>query len=249
MLDVVDLTAAEALVAVFVIVIAGYVRGLTGFALSAVVVAGMSFALDPVEAVPLAVSFEIGASILQGPSISRAVHWRRLAILLVGAVIGNPIGVAILTNAHAGVLRPVTYGTLLVLTVALLVLTRQVVAASDSAFFVVGIVAGVVNGATALSGLVLVLAMSAMAIAAIEMRSTLIAYFFATDLALITYLFARGDADGTTLKRVVIGLPLLAAGILLGTRGFHRTTPEAFRRITLGILIVVSLVGLGRAAF
>lgn len=248
MLDAVDLSGGEATWAALVVLSAAYVRGLTGFALSAVFVAGMSFVLDPVEAVPLALCLEVAASTIQGRSIRDDVDWRRLGVLFAAAVVGNPIGVLILTSADPEILRGVTFGVLFILSLALLRTGEGSVVPTLSLFFGIGVVAGVVNGATALSGLVLVLAMSFLTITPIEMRSTLIVYFFVSDLAIIVLLAATGETDTELLMRTLLALPLLGLGIWAGSNAFRRTTPETFRRITLGLLIAISLAGLVRVA-
>ncbi|HDH02942.1 MAG TPA: sulfite exporter TauE/SafE family protein [Actinobacteria bacterium] len=241
-----DFTAAEAGFAGAVLALAAFVRGYSGFGFSAVLVAGLTFLIEPVAAVPLAIVFEVVASVFQAPSIWREVRWRDFWVLLASAVVGNPIGVALLTRADGDVLRSVTFAVLLVLSLAMLVSHRGRLVSTPVLLFTVGIVAGVVNGATALSGLVLVLAISFTTIAVAEMRATLIVYFFASNAVVIGLLAVDGSIAGSLWNRVTVGLPLLAVGIFVGSKVFRRSTPESLRRGTLGLLIAVSAVGLVR---
>ena len=211
-------------------------------------VAGLSFVVDPVEAVPLAISFEVFASVLQARSVRSEIRWSDFRTLLIAAIIGNPIGVIILTTVDAEPLRAATFGVLLVLSGALLLRRTARIEPTALLVFTVGVVAGVVNGATAMSGLVLVLAMSFIAIPAAELRATLVAYFFASDLLVIALLAIRGDIDETLVWRIVAGLPILAVGIMVGSRWFRRSTEAAFRTVTLGLLVAISIVGLLRLA-
>ena len=248
MVTALGLSVGEVIFASFVLLLAAYVRGLTGFALSAVLVAGMSFIIDPVDAVVLALAYEVSASVIQGRSVWGEIRWRYLWVLLGAALVGNPAGVAILTTVDADILRTATFVVLTAMSLGLLLRHRAVLAPTLWTIFVVGVIAGVVNGATALSGLVLVLAMSFMTISPAEMRSTLIAYFFGSNLVVVGLLGIRGDVDGTTLWRLLAGLPILAVGILVGSSTFRTTSPERFRRITLALLISISIVGLIRVA-
>jgi len=243
-----DLTVGESLFAAVVVLAAAYIRGLTGFALSAVLVAGMSFVIDPVEAVTLALAYEVAGSTIQGRSVWSDIKWRHLWVLIAAALIGNPVGVAILTTVDPDLLRAATFSVLAVVSLTLLLRHRATIAPTLPLFFAIGVAAGVVNGATALSGLVIVMAMSFMTISPVAMRSTLIAYFFISDIAVLGLLGARGDIPGTAVARLALGLPLLAAGIFVGSSTFDKTPPERFRRITLGLLIVISAVGLTRLA-
>jgi len=241
--------------------LAALIRGYSGFGFSAVLVAGLAFVIEPLAAVPLAIAFEVVASLLQGSSIRSEIRWRDFRILVAAAVVGNPIGLAILVAADADTLRAVTFGVLLILSVGLLVGAnrrlpaptsklatdgRRAGQSSVALFFVVGVVAGVVNGATAMSGLVLVLAMTFMMIAAAEMRATLIAYFFASNLFVLLYLFWTDEIGSALLWRLMLGLPLMAVGIAVGSKAFRNASVESFHRVTLGLLVAISLVGLLR---
>ena len=246
MLSWLELGAGEAVFAAVVLLVASYIRGFSGFGFSAVLVAGMAFIIEPVAAVPLAIGFEVVASIVQGQSIRHEIRWRDFSILLAAAVVGNPIGVLVLTTADPDVLRGITFAVLLVLSSALLFRRTPRTAPTAMLVFAVGTIAGVVNGATAMSGLVLVLAMSFVAISPADMRATLVAYFFASDLVVLGLLLARGDLDDELFWRVAIGIPLLVAGIFVGSHVFRRATDASFRRLTLGLLVTISIVGLAR---
>ncbi len=246
MTDLLDFGLFEVLGAGIVLLIASVVRGYSGFGFSAVLVAGMAFFVDPVEAVSLAIGLEVLASVVQASSVWDDIEWRRLGVLVAAAVVGNPIGVLILTTVDADPLRAVTFVTLAVLTVGVLAGKTLTVPATLSAFFVVGVVAGVVNGATAMSGLVLVLAMTALRVAPAEMRGTLVAYFFASDIAVLALLWWRGELDEVYAWRILISLPLMTIGVLIGSRAFAGTSVESFKRVTLALLLVISIVGLVR---
>lgn len=246
MLSSLDLSAGEALFGAGVLLLASYVRGYSGFGFSAVLVAGLAFVIDPIAAVPLAIAFEVVASVVQGRSVWAEIRWQYFWVLLAAAVVGNPVGVWILTTADQDALRAATFIGLLALSLGLLLTHQGAVVPTTALFFAVGTVAGVVNGATAMSGLVLVLAMSFMVISPAEMRATLVAYFFASDLVVLAILAVQDEIDSALLWRIAIGLPLLALGILVGSRAFKKASPESFRRATLGLLMAISVVGLAR---
>jgi|TARA_R110002110_G_scaffold91535_2_gene238338 uncharacterized membrane protein YfcA len=211
--------------------IALFIRGYSGFGFSAMLVAGLAFVVEPLAAVPLAIAFEVAASIVQGRSIRHEIRWKDFWTLRVAAIIGNPLGVLILTTVDGDRLRGATFGVLFVLSLMLLFKRTARLEPTTDLVFGVGVVASVVDGVTAMSGLVLVLAMSFIVISAAEMRATLVAYFFASDLVVLVVLGVRGKPLDELFWRVMLGLPLLAAGVhYLGCR--HRpidhlsTAPE-----------------------
>lgn len=239
-----DLSNLELGYALAVLLVASYVRGYSGFGFSAVLVAGLSFVMDPIEAVPLAIVFEILASVVQGQSVWHDIRWRDCALLVLAAVIGNPIGIRLLTGLDQDLLRG---GTLLALLLLTSLLLRERAARLDPpswAIFAVGVFAGIINGATAMSGLVIVLAMSFTVIQPAEIRATLVAYFFASDLFAVLALGERDELTGTLFARAGLGIPLLAIGIFAGTKTFRATSVESFRRATLAMLFAISVVGL-----
>ncbi len=248
MIDVLGLSGGEAAAAFTIVLVASVVRGYSGFGFSAVLVAGLSFLIDPIEAVPLAIGLEVLASMVQGRSVWDDVDWRRFGALLAAAIVGNPVGVWLLTTVDAEPLRLFTFIMLAVLTLALLSGRRVAVAPTLPVFFFAGVVAGVVNGATAMSGLVLVLVMTSLQVSPAEMRGTLIAYFFASDLVVLGLLFAGSELDVTYGWRILLAVPVMIIGVLIGTQAFRGSSVEQFRRVTLLLLLTVSVVGLARIA-
>ena len=242
----VELSAGELTFGAIVLLVAAFIRGYSGFGFSAVLVAGTTFVIEPAAAVPLAITFEVLASVVQGRSIRHEIRWPDFRILLLSAVIGNPIGVLILTSVDGDVVRALTLAILLILTGGLLVNQTRRVKPTPVFVLAVGVVAGVVNGATAMSGLVLVLAMSMAAITAAETRATLIAYFFASDLVVLAALLVARELDDELFWRVLFGLPVLIAGVAAGSFTFRAGNEAAFRRITLWLLATIAIVGLGR---
>lgn len=246
MLELVEFSVGEAVAAAFVLFIASYLRGVTGFGFSAAFVAGLAFFIEPSSAVPLALIYEVAASIVQAPGVRTDIQWRTLAILAGAAVLGNPIGLAVLTAAEPDVLRAVVYVTLLVLTLLLVRSGAGSIEPSTMILFGVGVVAGVVNGATALSGLVLVVAMSFMTVTTFELRATLVAYFFVSNLFAVSVLAWRSDLGEVDLWRAVVGLPILTVGVALGSLTFRGLDPAAFRRITVFVLMALAGAGMAR---
>jgi len=246
--NAIDLSTAEMAYGAGVILVAAYIRGLAGFALSAIIVSGLSFIIEPIEAVALALIAELAASSMLARSVWDDIDWSRMWVLLGAGVIGTPIGVQVLTTADSSTVRTLTFGFILAASVALLTMRPRSIDASVAMFVAIGIVAGVANGAAALSGLVIVLALSFLAINAAEIRATLVAYFFAANVIVVGFLAYRGGYESATWWRLVFALPLLAAALWAGAHTFGRSSPERLRKVTLGVLVAVSLTGLVRLA-
>ena len=105
------------------------------------------------------------------------------------------------------------------------------------------------NGLSALGGLPIALLLVARNDAPAVMRATMIGYFFLLD-SYAGGLFAyQGLLTGEVIGRYAIGLPLALAGLLIGGRLFSKSEPASFRKIVLGLLIALSVVGLIKGVF
>jgi uncharacterized membrane protein YfcA len=192
------------------------------------------------------VLLEVSASILQAAGVWRDVDWRRVGLLLAGALVGTPLGVAVLTFASPDVLRVLIAILLLVCCLALLrgfTFKRRVGTAGEVA---VGGMSGFVNGATAMGGLPVALFLAALALNPATMRASFIAYFFALDIMAGTLLVRQGLLGIQAISVALLCLPILVAGLWLGGRHFLSASPEQFRRHTLFLLIGLAMLGIAR---
>jgi len=230
-----------------VVFLSSIVRGYSGFGLAALLVTALSLVLPPRELVPLALVLEFLASIVMLRQVWKDVAWPAMGWLMLGAAVGTPLGVYALAAWPELVMR---------LVIALLVLGASLLLwfglsypgpPNRRATLGAGLVSGVANGVAAVGGLPLVAFYMSLSTGAAVIRATLSTYL----LLLNAYGAAALAVQGlitfeVALRSGLFALPLLA-GILLGNRRFADTTPEAFRRFTLALLIALSLFALIRA--
>ena len=227
--------------------VAAFSRGFTGFGFSALLVASGSLVTDPINVVPLAIVLEVTASVLQAIGVWKHVDWKRVGVLCLGALIGNPIGVALLGYLSTDSLRVAIALFIAAASVTLIAgwhLKRQ---AGQTGNGLVGLVSGTVNGATALGGLPVALFFVAGRQAPHVIRANLVAFFFLTDFYAGALFVHEGILNLDTLHAALWALPVLIVGLALGSRQFIGTTPEKFRRVVLVLLIALSALVLAKA--
>src|SRR5881409_3807226 len=83
------------------ILLAAVVRGFSGFGFSLLSITAISLILPVSQIIPSIFLLEIAASINLIPGIWREIHWNSLRWLMLGYVIGLPVGVYALINAPA----------------------------------------------------------------------------------------------------------------------------------------------------
>lgn len=236
---------ASGFVAVF---LAGLVRGYSGFGLSAVVVTGLALFVPPVEVVPLAMFLEVFVSFCLFRQVWRDVAWPATGVLLAGACAGTPLGILLLVALPADGMRAVISLLVLGASLALWFGLRFRALLGRGAVLGTGLVSGLANGSTAVGGLPLVLYFLSVSADAAVVRATLMVYL----LFLSGFGFAIAAWNGLVNLELVLRsaafLPPLAIGITLGSNRFLQTSPESFRRFALVLLVILSLLGLLRAA-
>ena len=229
-----------------VILVAAFVRGFSGFGFSALLVAGGGLVTSPVNMVPLAMVLEITATAGQAAKAWPKVNWRKAGLLLAGAALGSPLGIWLLIHLDGDVLRAII--AVFVFTMSILLLTglrfRQPLNVPGT--IGAGVVSGIANGA-AVGGLPVGLMMSAEAMEPARFRATMIAYLAVLDVMALSIMAWHAVLNWQTLNGALLALPLLIAGVTLGGRHFISASPASFRRFVLGLLMVLSVIGLARS--
>lgn len=236
---------------------AGVVRGFSGFGFSALTVAGVSLFMNPTAVIPAVLILEVIASVSVWRSTVKDVDRGWLKYLILGNALCIPIGVYLLASLDATVMRLAVGSALLLTALSLrwrgthpLQTTVQTQAAT-------GALSGVLNGLAASGGVAAALMMAACHIPAVALRGTMIMYLiFGSSYTLLwAGLFSSGPGSSLnvfsldTLHWVVALAPGMLIGMWLGKKAFVRSDPARFRVLMLNLLITVSALSAARALF
>ena len=229
---------------------AAFVTGLAGFAFAVVAAAAWVHFLPVTQATALVVAYGL---IVQGVSVwklRRAIVWQRLMPFLIGGAIGVPLGIELLRWASPKGLR-IGVGAILVL-FSLYNLVRPQLGSTARAGRlgdgVVGVVNGILGGATGLAGLAAVVWCGTRGWSPPEQRAVFQPSGVAVFAMTAAWLGGANMIGADTLWLFLIGLPALALGTWLGLKLFGKLDDQAFRRVVLLLLLVsgISLVLVGR---
>jgi uncharacterized membrane protein YfcA len=221
---------------------AAIVRGYSGFGFSLLAITPLALVLPPAETIPPIFMMEVAASISLLPSIWKDIHWRSLAPLSLGCLLGTPVGVWLLASVPAAPMKVAM--AIAVLGAVALLLSGYVRKSMPSTpeTIVTGGVAGLINGAFGIGGPpVVVFYFNSPAGAAIT-RASLIAFFIGTDTMGLGFLAAEGLVTKDAFYRFLLMLPTLLAGQWLGARSFKASDAGRFRRWVLMILGALALL-------
>ncbi|MDZ7905263.1 MAG: TSUP family transporter [Cypionkella sp.] len=115
-----DLSWVAALYMGAVFLLAAFVRGYSGFGFSAMIITASALVTNPLNFVALVVVLETAMSLQSLRGIGRDIDWRRVGLLMGGAVVGLPIGLFVLTALSEDAVRAAI--ALLVLSMCLVLL-------------------------------------------------------------------------------------------------------------------------------
>ncbi len=83
------------------VLVAGIVRGYSGFGFSMIATTSMSLLLPPVEVIPVILLLEILASAWLLPHVWKQIDWKSLSWLSLGVLVGTTAGIYLLEHVTA----------------------------------------------------------------------------------------------------------------------------------------------------
>ena len=238
-----DLTPATALFMGLAFLVAAFVRGYSGFGFSALVVAASALVTNPLNFVAVVMFCEFAMTAQQWAGVWRDVLWRRVVTLMIGAVIGLPLGLWALTGVGVDTARAVVAVYVLAMCGVMLMGWRISRPQGDAGHLAVGLVSGLAN-APGMGVLPVATYFTAQGLPAAAFRATLIAYFAVLDLYSAPVMWAHGMVSLDTLYAAALSAPIIVLGTWLGGRHFLRTDPQDFRRFAIFLLAGLAAVGL-----
>lgn len=240
-MDLLTLDLAIFLLATFA---AALIAGLAGFAFGLVAAAVWLHILTPLQTASLIIAFGL---IVQGVAVWKlrhALQWSRLWPFLAGGVLGVPVGAAVLGWANPDYMRA-GVGALLILYAIYAFMRpamKPVLAGGASTDAGVGVLNGILGGATGLAGIVVTVWCGLRGWPKDVQRTVFQPVAVAIFLMSALWIGAKGAITPEIAKLFLVGLPALFAGTWLGLKLFGRLDEAMFRKVVLVLLLVSGAV-------
>jgi len=180
------------------------------------------------------------------PYIWNKIDWNFVIKLLLGIIIGSPIGIYLLKYltpdaTHLSVCALIIFFSFLLMRGYV----NQKINNNYGKFFT-GIISGALNGLTTLGGMPVALFLLVTSIQPAIIRGSLAALFFLTDIYAFTLSFFAGIVDVTTIYRTVPLIIILPIGVYIGDKFFVKSKEETYRKVVFYFLIFISIFGFFR---
>ena len=230
------LTVAAALVA-------GAVRGFSGFGGPALMALLLTQFYSPLSVVTKIAIIDAMAFLLLIPSTAREYNRRVVVILTLSTLVGLPIGTYLLTQMDPVVMKRAIAGVVAACVTAMLLGGRFRASPSLAVHIGVGMLAGVVLGATYIA-LVAVIFFFSLPVSGAESRANNVFWGVILAVVFIATHMVLGNIIVEGLWRVILVGVVYLAGAGAGAWWFRRTGESGFRRAVLWLLLGLAAVGL-----
>lgn len=249
LLATVDLTGQEFLILTVIVIVAGIVRGFSGFALSAVVMASAVIILPPVQIIPICWWLEMTASVLMARGGWQEADRGIVMGLVIGSTIGVPFGLLLTTSVSVEASQLIALTVIIALALTQLAKIRLAFLATKAGLYGSGIAAGIVTGLASVGGMVIAIYVLSQDAPAAKMRAALVLFLFVSSLTSLIMLLWFGVMDSTAAARgLSLAIPT-TVGVFLGQRLFTPRFAPYYRSACLSLLCALAGAALVRTQF
>ena len=243
-----QLSLVEVYFIIFTVFIASIVRGFNCFGFSATCISGFSFIMPAIEIVPIILILEVMISIFMIPYIRNKIDWNFVIKILIGIIIGSPIGLFLLKYLPSELTHLLICIIIIFFSILLMNGYSNTKINNNYAKISTGFIAGTVNGFSLLGGMPVALFLMVTKIKPVIIRGSLAALFFLTDTYAFVLSFFGGIVDMTTIYRTLPLIIILPIGVFIGDKFFVKSKEETYRKVVFYFLIFISIFGIFRVA-
>lgn len=244
--DLIQLSQTEMLICIGVVFVAGVVRGFSGFALSALIMASLATILTPVEILPMNFLLEAAAGLMMVRGGIKDANMRIVVGLVIMSAIGQPIGLYLTTHAPVELTRLFALSTILILAVLLFANVRPKNPDSTAMLCGAGMLSGLVTGIAGVGGMVVVIYVFSLGQKAVVIRASLVMYLFLSlVISLFYYIYFDLMNEDILWRGAILSVPTII-GVLIGSSLFSKSHEKFYRIFCLGLLIFLAATGLLR---
>ncbi|HAX90924.1 MAG TPA: hypothetical protein DCY07_01785 [Rhodospirillaceae bacterium] len=228
--------------------IASYVRSFSGFGFALLAIPFFLLVLPPEKAIPLSISFDVIVGLALFPSILKSgVEWKSVRWLLLSAIPFVPLGLVFSQNVPMAALQLLIGVILFVSTLLLAKGFRTEKTPTTGMTLLTGAASGFLGGIAGMFGPPVILFFMSSPLGRTVSRASMMAFF------LLSLFFALGlQINAAESWAWIYPLPFLLVFVLLGTylghKKFVSTNEQMFRRVVYGLLFVLSISLIIKAA-
>ena len=221
--------------------LAGFVRGFTGFGAGMIFIPAASAIYDPVIAIVLLFLIDTVATLPVLPPHFRNCRWREVGPMALSASLAFPFGLLLLLRMDPLATRWVLSLFILAATAAMATGLRYKGEPKLGQTLAVGSAMGFLSGAMGLGGPLIVLFWLGGPERAARVRSNIFAFFGTFSLVCLVGYWWSGLFTAPRVLGALALVPLYAGAMALGSSLFDRSSDEGYRRAALALCAAIAL--------
>lgn len=225
-----------------VLLLASFIQGLTGFGFSLLAIPLLTLVIGVKNAVTLGVICGICVTFYNVWTLRAHFTFGSIKELVIGSLLGIPLGSYYLRETHSGAVRTLLGIVILVFVLFSMLSLPRLRSLNRLWGYFFGIAAGICGGAVSVSGPPVLIYSYIKDWNKEEFKGTIAAYFFVTGILIFASHLLTGSTNSTTLLRFIWLSPFLVLGAFSGHYFFNRIDSKVFRRIILGILLILGIL-------
>jgi uncharacterized membrane protein YfcA len=239
-----DLSLASLALLIAAALIAGLARGFSGFGAALIFMPVASALIGPRLAAPVILLIDAVTTLGLVPDAFRRADKREVAVMSLGALVGVPSGVYLLTHLDPLTIRWAIIAICAGLFVLLISGWRYHGQPKAPLTVGVGALSGLFSGASQVGGPPVIAYWLGGAIPANIVRANIVLYFEVSTALTIINFFAGGLFVPTLIPLCLMTAPAYGFGLWGGARLFGVASEATFRRICLTLIALAVVIGL-----
>jgi uncharacterized membrane protein YfcA len=220
-------------------VVAGFIRGFTGFGGPAIMILVLVQFYAPVSVLTKVGLVDLISNMKLLPNTVHEVDWRVTVCMILSSLAGAPFGVFALLEIDPTLIRRTIAIVAALGTMVMLAGWRLKAVPPLWVHAVVGFLGGAVLGATFIALIVIVFMFASPASAAVS-RANVVHWMFFVGMAIIASYIWTGVLTWTDLWRSLFVGAIYLLGAVLGSALFRSTTERGVRKVVLWLLLGLS---------
>lgn len=226
------------------VIVAGLVRGFSGFGTAMIYLPIAGQVLSPTAAITTLILIDVVGPLPNVPGALRMGDWREVRRLGAGMLVGLPMGFAVLLAVAPDVFRYAVSIIALGLLIALVGGWRYSGRVGRPLVYGVGASAGFLSGACGLAGPPVILVYMSRRLPVAVVRANILLFLLLNDFALLALYGIGGVFDGSVaLTGAVLAGPYLLAN-MAGAAMFRPEAEQTYRRVAYAIIAASAVLGL-----
>ncbi|MEL6354701.1 MAG: sulfite exporter TauE/SafE family protein [Cyanobacteria bacterium J06627_28] len=229
------------MIIVVTILFASFVRGVSGFGAALIAMPVLSGFTSVYEAAPLVALIGLSNDTLLGAYYRRSFDWAVVSQLLVGSVLGIPLGFWVLRFAPEGGMLSALGLALVAYALYALLSPAMPALKSRRWIYGTGFVSGILNGSYNLPGPPVILYGNSQGWSQEKFKGTLSSFLWGNAVLIVLGHGIQHRFSALILQQYLIAMPSLFVGTFVGIALSKSFDPLMFRRVVLFILVVIGL--------